>query len=313
MALSHALLETITEWCGNTPTLAEPRAAARRLFFGEHDPRPVKYWGGADEFVGRERRFLGWFAFSRRLPDGERPSVVAARRLFRGRELEQAVAALENVRFVTANVDRLRVGDGFELELETERFPVRFKQVSYRLKRDDPLVCHLVPARMGYWLLTPGWVVMPFTYGPGMREHLRDFQMDPIQLERFLQGRVDRPADEQERPPAPRDTSLSRAVARMTREARRAGRPDLVLSTREWTALIQPLIPGGDTETLGREIVARGRPEGIEDANKWLQLAMNIWNNTPQPDRGGKSAEQLAQESGGMGPLRVSSHELEIR
>jgi hypothetical protein len=34
----------------------------------------------------------------------------------------------------------------------------------------------------------------------------------------------------------------------------------------------------------------------VEEINKWLGLAMNIWNNTPQPDRGGKSAFEMGQE-----------------
>jgi hypothetical protein len=34
----------------------------------------------------------------------------------------------------------------------------------------------------------------------------------------------------------------------------------------------------------------------VEDTNKWLGLAANIWNNTPQPHRGAKSANQMVRE-----------------
>ena len=30
--------------------------------------------------------------------------------------------------------------------------------------------------------------------------------------------------------------------------------------------------------------------------DKWLGLAMNIWNNTPQPDRGSKSPFEISRE-----------------
>jgi hypothetical protein len=33
----------------------------------------------------------------------------------------------------------------------------------------------------------------------------------------------------------------------------------------------------------------------IEEAQQLADLGFNIWNNTPQPDRGGKSALELAK------------------
>ena len=39
-----------------------------------------------------------------------------------------------------------------------------------------------------------------------------------------------------------------------------------------------------------------GKVSSVEEANLWLGLAMNIWNNTPQPDRGGKTASELVDE-----------------
>ena len=296
MALSHGTNEAMTQWCGNTPTLAEERVAARRTFFGEDDPRPVQYLPGGEDFISRERRFLGWFTFSHLLPSGERPGVVAARRMFRGRDLEHAVSSLQGVRYVTTIVRGVRVGSSFELELEEERFRVTFREMTYSLKKDDVLVCHLIPTRREEWLLTPGWLILPFRFGPGIRANLRDHQSDPIQMERFLQGRVD---SEQLGPPpeVPRDATLAEAVARMTEAARAANVTGLVRSQEEWAGLVRPLLPKNDLNSFIQEIIDRaGEVATVEEANRWLGLAQNIWNNTPQPDRGGRSANELIRE-----------------
>lgn len=300
MPLSHSANEAMTQWCGNTPTLAAERAAARRLFFGDDDPRPVQYLPGGEEFISRERRFLGWFTFSHLLPSGERPSVVAARQMFRGGDLEPAVSSLQGVRYVTAIVRGVRVGSSFELELEEERFRVRFREMTYTLRKDDVLVCHLLPTRREQWLLTPGWLILPFQFGPGIRANLRDHQWEPIQMERFLQGRVD---PEQLGPPLeiPRDATLDEAVARMTEAARAADIPGLILTPKEWQRLVRPLLPKNDSSSFVQEILDRvGEVATVEEANRWLGLAQNIWNNTPQPDRGGKSAKELVRERYGV-------------
>ena len=39
-----------------------------------------------------------------------------------------------------------------------------------------------------------------------------------------------------------------------------------------------------------------GEVTSLDDLNRWLGLAMNIWNATPQPDRGGKAAYELFRE-----------------
>lgn len=51
-----------------------------------------------------------------------------------------------------------------------------------------------------------------------------------------------------------------------------------------------------------REIVERiGDAKSVDDLNTWIQLAMNIWNNTPQPYRGGKTAHDLLRQRAGKG------------
>jgi hypothetical protein len=48
---------------------------------------------------------------------------------------------------------------------------------------------------------------------------------------------------------------------------------------------------------FNKDIVKRvGKVISIDELNKWLGLAMNIWNNTPQPDRDGKSPFEISRE-----------------
>jgi len=39
-----------------------------------------------------------------------------------------------------------------------------------------------------------------------------------------------------------------------------------------------------------------GEVPSLDDMNRWLALAMNIWNSTPQPDRGGRTAYEVSRE-----------------
>jgi hypothetical protein len=47
------------------------------------------------------------------------------------------------------------------------------------------------------------------------------------------------------------------------------------------------------------EIIDRvGEVADIAAMNSWVALARNVWNSTPQPDRGGKTPNQLGRELG---------------
>jgi hypothetical protein len=50
----------------------------------------------------------------------------------------------------------------------------------------------------------------------------------------------------------------------------------------------------------------------VEDVNKWMSLAINIWNTTPQPDRGGQSAAELSRHlrKGEDGDVTISRREI---
>lgn len=297
MAFNQGMLEEIVDWCRVSPELEAARREARSRFFGDDDERPVEYWPGAGEFTSRERRFLGYFLFDWELPSGERPAEVAVKRLYRGDTQAEALAAVRGSRFVFAFTTGI-VGRSIYLELEKEQFEVRSAHWAANLHRDMVVVSHLVPVRHGYWLPGPGWAELPFTLGPGIRANLAAMQMDPIGLERMLQGRVRAPG-EPPPPEPPRDEDLDAAVARMTAWARQHGHDALVMSAAEWEELVVKHMSNATITAFFEDILARVPEPSDEDdveVNELPGLLTNIWNNTPQPDRGGRTANQMARE-----------------
>jgi hypothetical protein len=294
MAFIQRQLEDLAHRVATTPTLADERRAARRHFFGEDDPRPVKYWEGAGDATSRQRRFLGYFLFRHRLPDGRTPAELAADAVPTGREREEALRAVQGARYMMAIVRSVLPGEAVFLALERERFEVRHREWSWRLTPGSTLSCYLVPSRRGIWLVGPGWLQMPIRLGPGMRSHLRDLQPDPVSLERLLQGRA---SEEEEKPRPPQDETLVAAVDRMTTEAEAAGKGRLVLSPSDWEGLVQRHMADPDMFAFSREIIDRvGDVANTTELDRWLGLAHNIWNNTPQPDRGGKTPNEISRE-----------------
>jgi hypothetical protein len=293
MAFSQDMLETMAAWCRDSLELAEQRREARAQFFGDEEPLPVKYWGGAEELTSRERRFLGYFLLNWRLLSGEIPAGVAAKRLFQGDTQAEVLTAVAGTRFVFAVVKSVR-GRDVSLEVEPEHFEVRHSQWASLVHRDTAVAAHLVPVRHGRWLLGPGWVNLPFTMGPGLRANLGSLMpVDAIGLERMLQGRSRSP-DEPARPEPPRDESLEDAVARMTAWAEGHSQPGLVRPISEWTALVVKHLDNPATTQFFSEVVSRvGEFASDQELQELAGLAMNIWNNTPQPDRGGRTANQM--------------------
>jgi len=296
MAITDTRLDEIAAWCEFTEDLSEERRHAQRRFFDEDDPRPVRYWPGAGDDRSRQRRFLGWFMFDHQLPGGERAATRAARALYQGTAQEQALRAISGTRFVLAIVASVLPGRSVLLELEDDRFEIRNRIWSRSFTPLTAVVAHLVPTgRPGEWLAGPGWGEWPLRFGSHMRQSLRSFQPDPLEVERLLQSRE--PAEDEGRPASPQDTSFAEAVARMTAAARAAELTGLVISASKWEALVVKYMKGPDLTSFSEEIVRRvGDADSVEDIDRWLQLAMNIWNNTSQPDRGGKSPNELLRQ-----------------
>jgi hypothetical protein len=294
MALTQRMIEEVVAWSWNSSELASARREAWPHFFGDDDPRPVKYWSNAEELVSRERRFLGYFLFNWQLPSGERPVEIAIRDLYRGPTQAEALTAVAGARFVLAVVTGIW-NQSVGLEMEKERFEVRSRQLARSLSRETVIAAHLVPVRFGYWLLGPGWVNLPFKFGPGIRANLTSWQLDPISLERQLQGRSE--VDEKARPEPPRDQDLETAVSRMTNWAKERNEDALIMSQEEWQASVLRNLPNLDSIAFYEQAMAMVSARLSEtELQELVDLLTNIWNNTPQPDRGGLTANQLIRQ-----------------
>ena len=126
--------------------------------------------------------------------------------------------------------------------------------------------------------------------------HLFSYSDLKGELERLLQQRFEASKDGP-KAELPRDCSLEAAVARMTKEAEADARPNLIMTEAQWKKLVLLHMNSNQINDFSKEIVNRlGNVNSVEEINKWLGLAMNIWNNTPQPDRGGKSAFEMRRE-----------------
>ena len=297
MTTTGTQIEELAAWCEAAPELNGARAEARTTFFGSVVGSPIDYWAGTGDVRSRERRFLGWFMFSHRLPDGRQPAEVAAEREYRGADLMQLLEAVRNTRFVTASVTSITPGRGALLEIEDERLDVRSRTWAKILRPKGVMMAHLLPVRAGTWMPGPGWLVWPIELGPGVRgEMKRVFQPTPIEVERILQGKTRSPRErlalhEDD------DIPLAEAVARMTEAAEQAGRSRLALSVEAWEQLVVRHLHDADSSAFAREIVDRaGHVEKIEELQQWLDLARLIWNAIPQPDRDGKTANELSRQ-----------------
>lgn len=299
MPLTDSVIEQLATWCVTSDVLAEIRSKARGDFFGYDEPGTVKYMAPTGELNARERRFNGWFGFNFRLPDGRHPAELAALKLVKDAgitELISATKSIQDTRFVMAIVTIVGAGKGVYLKLQDEEFEVSSRVLSQALCKDDALCAHILPVGRGKWLVCPGWLVWPTRFGPGMRSQLKQFQIDPIKLERFLQQRASSP-EERPRIRHPQDSNLEDAVARMTAAAKAEGKDKLVCSTEEWRDLVLAGMRSKDMMKFSKDIMKRlGNASSLDDLNRWLALAMNIWNNVPQPDRGNRTANEMAAE-----------------
>jgi len=296
MALNADMVEQLADWCLRSDTLTDIRATARRDFFGYDEPGEARYMEGVGDVTSRERRFLGWFALTFKLPDGRYPAELAAAAILSGNELTSAIDSIKGCRYVLAMAAMVNPGRGLILRLEGEEFTVDNRQLSRLLSRDDALYAHIIPAGRRGWLVGPGWLLWPIRIMPGMQAMLKKFQLSPIDLERLLQQRRDSSSDSP-KVELPRDSSLKAAVARMTKAAKAEGHQSLIMTSAQWKKLALLYMKSSKITDFSKEIVNRvGKVNSVEDINKWLGLAMNIWNNTPQPDRGGKSPFEISRE-----------------
>ena len=297
MSLTVSMIEQLVAWCAGSEAPANVRSRARSEFLGYDEPGTVKYLPGAGDVNARERRFLGWFCFSFRLPDGKRPAEMAAAALLTGPGLTSALKSIQKARYVTAITTMVRPGKGVYLQLQDEEFEIDSRILSQALRRDDVLCAHIVPVGRGRWLVCPGWLVWPTHFGPGIRSRLKKFQFGPVQVERFLQRRTRAQEEGKPKIEYPHDKTLEEAVARMTEAAQAQGKDKLIKPVEEWKKRVLASMKTKNYNRFNKDVVKWvGEAASLDDLNRWLGLAMNIWNATPQPDRGGKTAYELSRE-----------------
>ena len=302
MALTTNMVEQLAEWCLRSDTMADIRATARRDFFGYDEPGEVHYMEGSGVVTSRERRFLGWFALTFKLPDGRCPAELAAAVVLNGSDLISVIDSIKKTRYVLAMVSMVNPGRGFILRLEDEEFTVDNRKLSQLLSRGDALCAHIIPAGRRGWLIGPGWLQWPIRIMPGMQGMLKKFQLNPIDLERLLQQRF-KSSEDHPKIELQRDDTLKAAVARMTKEAKAEDRQSLIMTSAQWKKLALSHMRSNQINDFSKEIINQiGKVNSVEEYNKWLGLAMNIWNNTPQPDRGGKSPFEISREYDGQKP-----------
>jgi len=297
MAITSSRVEQLVGWCAGSEAIADIRASARGEFFGYFEPDPVNYMADTGDINSRERRFLGWFAFNFKLPNGRHPAELAASALLKQPRLSSVLNAIQKTRYVTGVATGIISGRGFYMESEDEQFTINGPVLSHILHRGQAVSAHILPTTRNCWLVGPGWLAWPILPGPGMRSRLKSvFQPSPIEVERFLQGRVKVP-EELKKIEHPHDDTLEAAVARMSEAAQKEGKVKLIISPEEWKAIVLSHMMSNDFDGFVEEIYKRtGKFKSIQEANKWLALATNIWNTTPQPDRGGKSANELFRQ-----------------
>ncbi|HEX2988821.1 MAG TPA: hypothetical protein VHS06_11705, partial [Chloroflexota bacterium] len=114
--------------------------------------------------------------------------------------------------------------------------------------------------------------------------------------------------DESTRRERPHDRDLHTAVARMSDWGTGQGLPALAMDEEKWQQLVLKHMPDRDNSAYVNEVIrlvsgeesVRSRLKKVEtdsESMEWIQtlldLATNIWNNTPQPDKGGRSANEM--------------------
>jgi hypothetical protein len=295
MALSGLTVELLARWCMETESLANIRSKALGEFLGYSEPGTINYSEDVGDPVSKERRFMGWFSYYFRLSSGHHPAVLAAQSILKESEAKSASIAIEKAMYILGVVSMIIPGKGFYLELQDQEFEISNKYLSGIFYKEETICAHILPSGYKHWVVGPGWVSLPIHCGKGLRANLKQMQMSPVQVERFLQQRPDKQIDPQ--PEHPRDTTLAEAVNRMTQAAQTAGETKLILSIDVWTGLLIEFMKSEKVTALSEYIVGKLiKHASIEDVNKWLALGSNIWNNAPQPDRGNKSANEIIAE-----------------
>ena len=189
MTLNANSIEQLAMWCLKTDAIADVREIAHRDFFGLDEPGEMNYLGEAGSPIIMERRFLGWFTLTFKLPDGRHPAELAASAIIIGSELNSLIDLINNSRYILGVISMVIPGQGLILRLEDEEFSIQSRQLSRLADRDDGLYAHLIPDGRRGWLVGPGWMQWPMSITRSIELQLKKYQLNPIDVERILQQR----------------------------------------------------------------------------------------------------------------------------
>ncbi|MCX5971004.1 MAG: hypothetical protein NTV14_05815 [Coprothermobacterota bacterium] len=310
MTLDPLTLEKWIDWCAHAPELAIARYQAWRIFFDLDDPGQIEYINNSGALEERERRFLSWFCLDHLLPNDALPIEQAIRALVLEPKRAVATGLVHRSRYLLGVVKDILPGVGtsratgcpqaFFLQVNREQLGVYSTTASASLQRGEGVILTLVPNGSGGWVAAPGWVRWPTSITPALRRQLRGLRFNPLQVERYLQCRpivMVVPRNAAQQMPS---KGLAEAVQRMSDAARELDEEGLVLSSEEWQDFALPYLmrekpsPQHYIQQLLTRVL---KAADTETLNRVVDLAMDIWNHTPQPDRAGKSAYQLDLES----------------
>ena len=189
MTLNANAIEQLAMGCLKTDTIAGVRQTAHRDFFGLDEPGEMHYLGEAGSPIIMERRFLGWFTLTFKLPDGRHPAELAASSVLMGSDLNSLIDLINNSRYILGIISMVTPGRGLILRLEDEEFSIQSRQLSRLLNRDDGLYAHIIPDGRRGWLVGPGWMQWPMNITRSIELQLKKYQLNPIDVERILQQR----------------------------------------------------------------------------------------------------------------------------
>ena len=83
----------------------------------------------------------------------------------------------------------------------------------------------------------------------------------------------------------------------MSEAAKADGKDKLVRSKEEWNTLVLTNMKSNNFNKFTKDITKWvGNVSSLDDLNRWLAMATNIWNNVPQPDRGNRTANEMVAE-----------------
>ena len=296
MAIRFSDLEQLGMWCANAEEMEDALEEAAAIFFEADEEGVGEYAEGGADYASVGRRFIAWFMFGHTLPGGERPAEIAARNVFKRRRLDEALAAIAGVRYVVGGLTAVHPDRAVFVQVGNERLEIRDKRLADPSTRGATLFSWVLPVRPRVWIPGPGWMVMPLSLGPSFQDSMNLMQWNPVDAELLLRN----PASPEPGGTTFEELTLVEAVNRMTKAAKADRRPALMMTVTEWEQLVLRYMQSHDNASFFEHVAELvGGDVDLDGLNLWIGRAQDIWNSTPQPDRGGRTPLEKEQRQRG--------------